>query len=63
MVVLAVTIFFSLFFGASTNLAVLTVVSVLVLLLNAVTLAIFTHGIIKASWHMMLQTLKLSPEV
>lgn len=58
-----VTIYFSLFFTDAFKEGALMIVTVLVVLLNVVTIAIFVGAMIKASWHAMLQKLKLCSKV
>ncbi|MEW5307023.1 MAG: hypothetical protein WDW36_009444 [Sanguina aurantia] len=56
------TIYFSLFFSDSLRDAPLAIVTVLVILVNAVTMCVFVWAMMRAGWHSMLQMLKLSAE-
>lgn len=58
-----VTIYFSLFYADPLQEAPLAVVTIIVVLLNVVTILVFLTALTRAAWHMMLQMLKLSPEV
>ncbi|MEW5320161.1 MAG: hypothetical protein WDW38_011256 [Sanguina aurantia] len=56
------TIYFSLFFSASLRDAPLAIVTVLVILINAMTMCVFVWAMMRAGWHSMLQMLKLNAE-
>lgn len=63
LIVTVITIYFSLYFSNSLSDGPLAVITVLVIVLNVVTLSIFLYELLRAKWHASLQSLGLTPMV